>query len=160
MKNNGGPREGGIAILFRTPVTPRDEAKHAGPDFLKNNIQHAAFPLGRRGYKLHILARYFEKDNEKARAYIFEYAATLGNQPIIILGDFNATLGQQGAHRAQPSQALDLALASAHWRDLLEHSTQGTTHRNGIAGRRTDHALVNREAKALQCSAALASITL
>ena len=152
MKVDGAPREGGLGIFLRAPLVPSSAVVDC-PEFPCDDMLHTTVPLGKKQV-LHIVALYAPRAREDLRRFVFDYAAGLGRHPIIIAGDFNATIGDNADHRLV-CQALDLALATGLWVDLLAHSCVGTTHKAGSVGRRVDFLFANQEAVGFVTSSAV-----
>ena len=122
LKCDGAPREGGLAIFFRAPLVPSSAVVDC-PEFHIDDMVHTTVPLGKKKV-LHIVALYAPRAREDLRGFVFDYAAGLGRHPIIIAGDFNATIGTNADLRLA-CKALDLALASGLWVDLLAPLSSG-----------------------------------
>ena len=90
-QNNGGPKEGGVAILINDGYAAPNLGKKLDGDF----AVHTAVPLpGVENPLLHIIGAYISQDNKQQMVHVLEYAASLGDVPIVIAADWNVEMDQ------------------------------------------------------------------
>ena len=148
----GGPKEGGVAVLGRTAAPNVVATQCPVAPLSADAALHTIVPI-RDDLSVHIITAYVPAPCEELRASLFDYAATLGDVPIVIAADFNAEVSS--------SRALTQAVCSGCWVDpavmLAEAGSSvaaavtqtPTTHRNGQPGRRVDFFMVNNMARPL-----------
>ena len=145
-QNNGGPKEGGVAILINDGYAARNLGKKFDGDF----AVHTAVPLPwAKSPLLHIIGAYTSQNNKQQITHVLEYAATLGDVPIVIAADWNVEMDQ--------CQELVQAKLTGTWIEVAEHlasegnkyaealMNKSSTHRTNTDGLRVDYMLVNKQ---------------
>ena len=92
----GGPKEGGVAVLGRTaaPIVVATQCPVA--PLSADAAVHTIIP-NRDDLSVHMITAYIPASCEELCASLFEYAAALGDVPIVIAADFNAEVSSSRA---------------------------------------------------------------
>ena len=154
-QNIGGPKEGGVAILINGGNAAPDLGRTAKHMVLDADFAiHTAIPLpGAKNKLLHIIGAYISVNNKQQILHTLEYAASLGDVPIIIAADWNNEVDQ--------CQELVQARLTGNWFEIVDHLAsngneqakilegKSSTHRSQTNGQRVDYMLVNKQLKSM-----------
>ena len=119
--NIGGPKEGGVAIIGKNAYTLPDIGRAAAIVQLDPNFAiHTVIPIwcGGKESLLHIIGAYCSKDQDEQIKHIFQYAASLGDVPIVIAADWN--------NLSDKNRELVCAKLTGDWVEALEHLVETT----------------------------------
>lgn len=142
--DGSGPREGGLAAMAKVPITIRKldlVQDEMGLSTSPDDLLHFRLPYAKeRRAAIHVLLCYHHRNDAQGRAATFEYGASLGKVPVVIIGDFNNPASVRKA-----GDEINAALSTGLWTLLLDEGA-ATTHKGGVRGRDADLAFANPEA--------------
>ena len=149
-QNNCGSKEGGVAIFINDGYVTPSLGNNLDGDF----ALHTAVPLPwAKSPLLHIIGAYISQNNKQQITHILEYAATLGDEPIVIVADWNVEMDQ--------CQEFVQAKLTGTWIEVAERfasegnkyaealMNRSSTHRTNTYGLRVDYMFVNKQSHSM-----------